>query len=223
MSSPVTTISSSVPARPRVEAFLARVNPVRGRLIFALDSTASRQPTWDTAAKLQAKMFETVANIGGLDVQLVYYRGLHDCIASRWLSDAKSLTSIMSNVMCSAGQTQIARVLDHVRKEHSQKKVDALVVISDAAEELPSTLYMGARELGVPAFMFQEGNDDHTAGIYAEIANLTGGASCRFDAGAAQRLADLLKAVAAFAAGGVKALASQQTEAARLLLTQIKR
>jgi hypothetical protein len=112
---------------------------------------------------------------------------------------------------------------NHVRKEHRQKTVNALVLISDACEEIPADLYSGARELGVPAFMFQEGDDDSTAGIYAEIANVTGGASCRFDSGSAQRLADLLKAVAAFAAGGVKALASQQTEAARLLLTQIKK
>ena len=43
---------------PAVEAFFARVNPVRSRLIFALDATASRQPTWDTAAQLQAEMFD---------------------------------------------------------------------------------------------------------------------------------------------------------------------
>jgi hypothetical protein len=190
MPSPVTTASSSGPTRPRVEAFLARVNPVRGRLIFALDATASRQPTWDTAAQRQAEMFETVANIGGLDVQLVYYRGWRECVASRWLSDAKSLTGIMSDVMCSAGHTQIGRVLNHARKEHQQKKVDALILISDACEETPADLYAEARELGVPAFMFQEGDNDQIAGIYAEIANLTGGASCRFDAGAAQRLAD---------------------------------
>ena len=30
----------------------------RGRLIFALDATMSRQPTWDLAQSLQAKMFE---------------------------------------------------------------------------------------------------------------------------------------------------------------------
>src|SRR5262245_23084506 len=44
---------------------------MRGRLIFALDATASRQPTWDTACTLQGEMF---CEIGGLDLQLVYYR-----------------------------------------------------------------------------------------------------------------------------------------------------
>jgi hypothetical protein len=167
-------------------------------------------------------MFETVAAFGGLDVQLVYYRGWRECVASRWLPDAKSLTGAMSKVMCAAGHTQIGRVLNHVHKEHRQKKVDALILISDACEEIPADLYAQARELGVPAFMFQEGNNDHIAGIYAEIADITGGATAKFDARAAQRLADLLKAVAAFATGGLQALATQKTDAATLLLTQIK-
>jgi hypothetical protein len=214
MSSPVT-----IQARPRVEAFLARVNPVRGRLVFALDATASRQPTWDTAAKLQAEMFNAAA---GLDVQLVYFRGWNECVASRWLTDAKSLADIMSTITCRGGPTQIGRVLTHVRKEHQRRKVDALVLISDAFEEIPADAFAEARDLGVPAFMFQEGDNDHVAGVYAEIAKITGGASCRFDSGSAQRLADLLKAVAAFAAGGVKALADQNSEAARLLLTQVR-
>ena len=73
-------------ARAEIEAFIAKVKSLapstgpgrRGRLIFALDATMSRQPTWDTACKLQADMFHEAAAIGGLDVQLVYYRGLHD-------------------------------------------------------------------------------------------------------------------------------------------------
>ena len=53
--------------RPRaeIESFLAKVKSLapstepgrRGRLIFALDATMSRQPTWDTACRLQADMF----------------------------------------------------------------------------------------------------------------------------------------------------------------------
>jgi hypothetical protein len=214
----------SDPGRPvkPVEAFLARIDPSRGRLIFALDAAASRQPTWDAAARLQGQMFEAVAAIGGLDVQLVYYRGLYECVASRWLADARSLTDAMCKVMCASGPTQIGRVLAHARKENQRQKVNALILVGDACEEVPTELYRPARELDVPVFLFQEGAADQVAGIYAEIARITGGASCAFDTGAAQRLADLLRAVAAFAAGGRKALASQNTEAARLLLTQIR-
>jgi hypothetical protein len=213
----------TVPTRAHLDEFFSRVNPARGRSIFALDATASRQPTWDTAAALQAQMFETV-DVGGLDVQLVFYRGDSECVASRWLSDAKALATIMSRVTCAAGHTQIRRVLSHARKENLREKIGGVIIVSDACEETPHELCGEARELGnIPVFMFQEGPDRRIGEIYAEIARITGGAHCQFDSGAAQRLADLLKAVAAFAAGGVKALASQKTDAATVLLTQIRK
>jgi hypothetical protein len=220
----MTTTTPALRTRAHLDAIFSRVDPVRGRLIFALDATASRQPTWDAAAQLQSEMFGTVAAIGGLDVKLVYYRGHGECVSSRWISDARSLSTIMSRVTCAAGHTQIRKVLAHVRRESARQKVNALIIVSDACEETPHKLYGEAREIGnVPVFMFQDGDDQRIGEIYAEIAHITGGAHCKFDAGAAQRLADLLKAVAAFAAGGVKALASQKTEAATLLLTQIKK
>jgi hypothetical protein len=223
MSAP-SAVPTITPKRAHLEQFFSRVDPVRGRLIFALDATASREPTWDTAAHLTTQMFATVTAIGGLDVQLVYYRGHDECTATRWQSDARALTASMQRVNCVAGFTQIRRVLNHVRKENARQKVNALVLISDACEERAAELYSAARELGnVPVFMFQEGNDERVGEIYAEIARLTGGAHCRFDSSSAQRLADLLKAVAAFAAGGMQALAAQKTEAARLLLTQVKK
>ncbi len=216
------TSTPLIPTRPHLAAFFERVDPPRGRLIFALDATASRQPTWDTAAHLQAKMFETVAAIGGLDVQLLYFRGYDEFVASRWHSDAQSLASVMLGVRCMAGHTQIKKVLAHARKENAREKIGAVTLVSDALEESPHDLYAEARELRVPVFLFQEGTDDYVAEVYAKIASITGGAHCKFDAGAAQRLADLLKAVAAFAAGGVKALAAQKSEAATLLLTQMR-
>jgi hypothetical protein len=216
--------SLTVPTRPHLEAFFERVDPVRGRIIFALDATASRQPTWDSAAQLQANMFETAVGLGGLEIQLVYYRGFGECTTSRWLNNAASLKAAMSRILCSAGHTQIARVLGHARRENAREKVNALILISDACEEIPTDLYAEAHELGgVPVFMFQEGGDERVAEIYAEIARITGGASDKFDTGAAQRLADLLKAVAAFATGGLKGLAAQKTDVAKLLLTQIKK
>src|SRR5215475_11948722 len=109
MPSPVTTTSPSVPARPQVEALLSRIDPVRGRLVFALDATASRQPSWDVAAQLQAEMFQAVTAIGGLDVQLVYYRGF-ECQVSHWVPDAARLGRMMARVSCQSGFTQIGKV-----------------------------------------------------------------------------------------------------------------
>lgn len=73
--------------RNDVDAFLAQVAAVpkrapsgsRGRLIFSMDATASREPSWDQAASLQAAMFQETNDLGGLDVQLVHYRGFRSC------------------------------------------------------------------------------------------------------------------------------------------------
>ncbi|RXH34383.1 hypothetical protein XH99_01020 [Bradyrhizobium nanningense] len=221
---PAVKAAPTVATRSHLDALFAKIDPARARVIFAIDATASRQPTWDMASKLTAELFDSAAAIGGLDIQLVYYRGHGECVASKWLSDAKSLASIMSGVACHAGETQIGKVLTHAKKESARKKVGAVILISDACEESPSELYNAARELhDVPVFLFQEGDDEHVGQIYGQIADITHGASCRFDQGASQRLADLLKAVAAFAAGGVKALANQNSESAKLLLTQLKK
>jgi hypothetical protein len=223
MSGALASQDQSLAVNSRLEKFFARVAPVRGRLIFALDATASRQETWDLASKLQGEMFAAAAAIGALDVQLVYYRDFNECVASRWLSDPGALNRIMRSVSCRSGPTQIGRVLRHAREENQREKVNALVLVSDACEEFPGDLYNAARALGMPAFLFQEGHDDGISAIYHEIARQTNGAVARFDVGAASRLADLLKAIAAFATGGMQALAAQQTEAAKLLLSQVKR
>jgi hypothetical protein len=202
--------------RAEIEAFVQRARALgpradgkRGRLIFALDATMSRQPTWDLACALQAEMFQETAEIGGLDVQLVYYRGISECRASKWVSDPKRLAGLMEKIDCRGGHTQIGRVLEHVRKETKQQKVDALVFVGDAMEEPVDDLCAKAGELGllgVPAFMFQEESDPIAERAFREIARLTKGAWCPFDAGASAQLRDLLRAAAAYAAGGHKAL-----------------
>lgn len=197
----------------------------RGRLIFALDATMSRQPTWDLAISLQSRMFDAAAGSGGLDVQLVYFRGLGECRASRFVTDGKGLAGLMQKIDCRGGQTQIGRVLQHALKEAREKKVAALVYVGDAMEENPDTLAAAAGELGLmglKAFMFHEGADARAAATFREIARLTGGAYAAFDAAAPKRLADLLAAVAAWAAGGRVALEKQGGDAARLLLTQMR-
>jgi hypothetical protein len=194
----------------RARALGPRTDGKRGRLVFALDATMSRQPMWDLACTLQAEMFEETAAIGGLDVQLIYYRGISECRASQWVSDPKRLAGLMEKIDCRGGHTQIGRVLEHVRKEAKLQKVDALVFVGDAMEEAVDDLCAKAGELGllnVPAFMFQENLDPIAERAFREIARLTGGAWCRFDAGAGGQLRDLLRAAAAYAAGGRTALA----------------
>ena len=156
-------------ALSRVDKFLAGVSTrpaSRGNLVFALDATASRERTWDTACQLQARMFQEVAMIGSLGMQLVYFRGAKDlggeCKASRWVDNPADLASIMTKIRCDAGYTQIERVLSHASREANQRKIGAVVYVGDACEEERGVLVRSARELGdlgIPVFMFQEGHD----------------------------------------------------------------
>src|SRR3989442_11381141 len=89
--------------RAEIDAFLAQVKGLaptaepgrRGRLIFALDATMSRQPMWDTACRLQADMFREAAAIGGLHVQLGYYPGLRGFPGPRSGSPAQALSALV--------------------------------------------------------------------------------------------------------------------------------
>jgi len=198
-----------------------------GRLVFALDATMSRQPTWDLAQSLQGEMFETAATLGGLSVQLVYFRGFAECKASPFLDRGEGLAACMMQISVRAGRTQIGKVLRHVRDAARAERIGALVYIGDAMEESPENLARLAGELGllgVKAFMFQEGHDAAAEQAFRRIAALSGGAYAAFDANAAKRLKALLGAAAAYAAGGVPALearASAESEAS-LLLSQMR-
>jgi hypothetical protein len=199
----------------------------RGRLIFALDATMSRQPTWDMAQALQGRMFEAASRLGGLDVQLAYFRGMGECRVTNFVSGGAGLAELMSRISVQGGTTQLRRVLAHARDEARRARVGVLVFVGDAMEERVDPLLATAAELalvGVKAFMFQEGDDPAARRAFKEIARLTGGAYEAFNAGAAARLEALLKAAAVYAAGGRTALAAHADGdgCARALLEQMR-
>jgi hypothetical protein len=203
-------------SRDEIDAFLAqmRAKPSakgtgNGRLIFAMDATMSRRPTWDMALAVQAEMFNAVKAVGGLDVQLVFFRSFDECRASRWVSDAAALARLMTAVECRGGYTQIRKVLQHALREASAGKVNALIYVGDAMEESADDLCNLAGQLGliaVPVFLFQEGYDGEARACFKEIARLTRGATCRFGPNSAALLRELLEAVAVYATGGRAAL-----------------
>ena len=205
-------------SRREIDAFLSRIAslPVKsvrsrgtGRLIFALDATASREPTWDRACDLQSQMFVETAALGGLAVQLCYFRGMGEFAASPWLERSQDLLRHMQAVRCRGGITQIERVLKHAARQARESRVSALVLIGDCMEEDIDRVCAAAGELGllsVPVFAFHEGSDSVALRAFRQIAQLTSGACCRFDLSSAQQLRDLLSAVAVYAAGGHRAL-----------------
>lgn len=219
-----------------VAAFLEKVTALEprrgseaGRLIFAMDATASRQPTWDRAARIQGDMFVATDALGGLRIQLCFYRGFGEFMVGPWLSRSADLLRLMTSVVCRAGETQIAKVLRHTLNETERHRVGALVFVGDCMEEDVDRLAGLAGKLGVlgvPAFMFHEGDNPIAAYGFKEIARLSGGAYCRFDSGSADALRELLRAVAVFAAGGRRALlelAAERRGEVLLIADQMRR
>ena len=188
----------------------ARPAGQRGRLLFGMDATASREPSWDTACQIQGDMFAETAALGGLDVQLAFYRGHGDFRATPWVSSSADLIPFMTKVRCLGGHTQLRRLLNYAAKESGARKIDALVFVGDCLEEAVDDVCASAGELamrGVPCFMFHEGGDARAASAFRQIATITKGAFCRFDSASPAQLKALLSAVAVYAAGGRKALA----------------
>lgn len=217
MSKPKKEIQTKCSSSKDIESFIhqARNFPVEtelnnmGRILFALDATASRQRTWDHACQLQGNMFQETGKIGNLQLQLCYFRGYNEFQNSPWLSNSAQITHIMSRVECAAGHTQISRVLQHGIEETKYKKIQAVIFIGDSMEENLNELCSLAGTLGLlatPVFLFQEGNDLPTKRAMREIARLSGGAYGSFNEHSADQLLKLLTAVAIFACGGKKAL-----------------
>lgn len=203
-----------VSSKNDVQQFLSKVASLPktsgdARLIFSLDATASRQGTWDVASQLQNEMFLSAQSLGGLNVQLCYFRGFGEFFSSDWQGNPADILRIMSTIQCQAGATQLHRLLQHAIDENQNKKIQCLVYIGDAMEENVDLLAQLAGKLGllnVPLFMFQERNDPTAKAAFKELSRLSGGAYSQFDNGSADQLKDLLRAVAIYAAGGLKAL-----------------
>jgi hypothetical protein len=228
--------SSKAPAVSKptdVQAFLGKVAGMPktagdARLVFALDATASRQSTWDIASQLQSEMFACAQSLGGLAIQLCYFRGFADFYKSPWQSNGKELLTKMSGIQCQAGATKIEQILSHVLAENEVRKVKCVVYIGDAMEENRDILADLAGKMGllnIPIFVFQERSDPVAKQSFQELARLSGGAYAQFDSASAVALKDLLKAVAIYAAGGLKALqafSEKSAPAVRLLQQQVK-
>ncbi|MBP0446866.1 VWA domain-containing protein [Roseomonas sp. SSH11] len=213
------------PASSAVTAFLQkaagvpalRAAPSPARLLFAVDATASRQPTWDRACHLQAGMFAEAP--GGIAVSLAFYRGHGEFHATPFLADARALAAEMTGVGCRGGHTQILRLLRHAEAEASRARLHALVFVGDAVEEEAGPILAAASRLGArgtPAFVFQEGDDPLATPVLRGIARQSGGAWAPFDHRSPGTLAALLRGAAAFASGGRAALARLPGAAALL-------
>jgi hypothetical protein len=223
-----------VASKNDVQQFLSKVAAMPktsgdARLIFSLDATASRQGTWDVASQLQNEMFLSAQSLGGLNVQLCYFRGFAEFFSSDWQSNADEILQIMSRIQCQAGTTQLDRLLQHALVENQKGKIKCLIYIGDAMEENIDVLAQKAGKLGllnIPLFMFQERGDPIAKAAFKELSRLSGGAYAQFDDASAEQLKELLRAVAIYAAGGLKALqnfSGGSTAGVKLLEQQLRK
>ena len=223
----------SLSNRSDVQKFLSKVAAMPkaagdAHMIFALDATASREQTWGVAKQLQTEMFLSAQSLGGLNLQLCYFRGFAEFFASRWENNADEIVRIMARMDCQAGVTQIERVLAHAINENQAHKIKCVVYIGDAMEENVDVIANLSGKLGllsIPVFMFQERGDPGTRKAFMECARLSGGAYSQFDQASVSHLKELLRAVAVYAAGGYKALknfSSSSTKEVKLLQQQLK-
>jgi hypothetical protein len=180
----------------------------KGRLIFGLDLTGSREHSLKQARIATAAMFDSIKALGAVAVKLVYYRG-SECRASGWQDDPAVLAQAMRRLSCKTGYTQIARVLRLALDEH--EPVCGAVFVGDHCEDDPGELRNLAQALGgksMPLFVFHEcaDHDDRSieAGpVFKRMAELSGGVYVEFKADSGAALREMLSSVGALAAAGV--------------------
>ncbi len=219
-------------SKTTVDQFLARAETAKPpatrashRIIFALDATASREPTWDLACSLHAELFNVASDAGNVAVQLVYYRGIDGFAHTDWSTTPESLLAEMLSVRCLGGRTQLGRVIEHTKREAAAHPIKALIFVGDCFEEDTDRVAAAAGELavyGTPIFIFQEGVNPQASSVFRYLAELTRGAHVPFAQGSAEELETLLRAVVAYATEGRPGLARQlESPLVRQLLVQL--
>jgi len=204
----ITAAAASLPAalghaEPPVETGA----PLRPRLIFAVDATASREPAWFAARQVTDALVKALP--GELDVALAVHGGSRVHTFTGFTNDAATLRDRAAGVMCEAGMTRLLPILSTGLKQQS---VRVIIYIGDVFEEgLPHGRRiadaLGAR--GTKLIVLHDTSDPSArrdTELFWDLAKRTGGCVLPFDASASGRLRDILSAVAVYAVGGEKLL-----------------
>jgi hypothetical protein len=216
-------------ATPRETLAKALAPSGRPRLLFAMDATASREPSWQLAQTITGAMFAAVP--GALDVALAYHGGGRLKEVTPFAADTRAFLDKVHTVQCEAGGTALTALLEAAT---TIARLKALIYVGDCFEEDPAVAGALAQQLrlkGVRVFVFhdttsqQQGYDvDGARAVFAQLAAVTSGVLLPFDADALDQVKALLEAIAVYAVGGLKLLAARQRAlpAARLLLDQLR-
>ena len=200
----------------RVAALLEKARAARARLIFALDATASRQPALrtDAACQLQSEMFAEAGKLGRAEIQLVYYRGPNECSHSAWTLDANELARAISRITCEGGHTKIRESPCPCAGRARPRECRGGDLHWRRARRGSIDALRRRRQRTSPILVFISRGRRSTRGQGLQKARWTDRRRAyeHFDPGAARKLAELLRAVAAFATGGLTALADLRSD-----------
>jgi len=208
------------PSRAAVEP---RVAGKRGKLLFAIDATASREPAWEAAKQLTDSFFDAVP--GMIDIGLAAYGGNRVHTFTPYVADARRLRRLASGISCRAGYTQLLPIL---RRVVETGDVGVVLYITDAFEEDATTAARLAEMLKAKGtrviVLFDGWSDSEARAVFEDLAARTGGAVLPFEASAIERLKGLIAAAAVLAVGGEVLLAAKSNSlpGATLLLEYLK-
>ena len=127
-----------------VDAFLrdvAAITPAKrtraqGRLLFAMDATASREPMWDRACRIQSEMFTEAARVGGLAVQLCHYGGFYGFESTPWLTElGRAAPTHECGALRGGDDPDRASAAPRDKAEAERARVNAVVFVGDCMEE----------------------------------------------------------------------------------------
>lgn len=191
----------------------------RPRLVFGVDATASREPTWTSAKQITDRMFDAIP--GALDVALAVHGGSQLHTFTEFSADPQAFRAQAARVRCEAGQTQICELLHRAIEAGGVRVVS---YIGDAFEEMPEEAFALADRCklrGIKVVILADQAGEHALQVFREIAERTGGAVLDFRSGELDLMGEVLEGVAALALGGRKLLASSAKPGAKLLLQHL--
>jgi hypothetical protein len=194
-------------------AQLPATQPLRPRLIFGFDATASREPAWATARTVTDALVKALP--GELDVALAVHGGSMLHTFTEFTSDPTRLRDRAAGISCLAGMTRLLPILSRAL---SNPGVRVVTYIGDVFEESPvrgRKLADAMGEKGIRLIVLHDTadwNSKRAAEVFLDLARRTGGCVLPFDASAPARLRELLAAVAVYAVGGSDLLEQKREE-----------
>ncbi len=189
---------------------------------FVIDATGSRSSNWEEAQSIQAKMFESVSSFAKMNLRVIHYGG-DEVSNNSWESNPETVKSLMSEVRCRGGNTQIVESLSLFMSSDNKIMPRSIILVGDSFEEDMSDLTNIAQKLlehKIKVFSFLDGNDSDAEEAFKFLSQKTGGVFAKF--GSDMPLKDLCEGVALMSAGGQSALSRLQNSAARDLLLSAK-